>query len=70
MSKYKVGDRLIVTKYHNADGDEGSIPRNNFIVRELVVGNKSMNIYFPDDNKQGAYEDQLQFESWKSRLGA
>lgn len=66
--KYKVGDVLRVIRHH-VGTDTGSSPRDNFVVRS--IDNGQMPIYFPKDNRQGAYEDQLipqTIDNWKTLM--
>jgi len=68
--KFKVGDVLKVVRYH--EGRSGSVPRGNFIVKKIDVYDDHIDesVYFPDDNKQGAFEDQLEYEkiTWREKL--
>ena len=66
-AKFKINDVLEVYRRHN--GNMGSPIRDNFIVDRIEYYN-SYTIYFPDDEKQGAFEGQLRFPSWKKRISA
>ena len=65
MTKFKIGDVLEV---FNRDRN-GSVERKNFRVNLINEFKDDEAVYFPTDGKQGAYESQLRYESWKTRMG-
>ena len=72
QAKYKIGDILKVIK-RAPYLDKGSCKRTDFVVKEITWSHIHKDyVYWPDDNKQGAFECQLQpdkITDWKNELG-